>query len=43
MEQQIRLPELGKSQTGWGKFVSPYIKDFTAGTSGAVNAIQLLK
>lgn len=39
----IGKPELEKSKTGWGKFVSPYIKDFTGGASGAANILQLLK
>lgn len=42
-EMQIRKPEAGKSGTWWGMNVSPYIKDFTGGASGAANMKFLLK
>lgn len=38
-----RKPEEEKSDTWWGKFVSPYIKDFTGGASGAANLKFFLK
>lgn len=38
-----RKPEEEKSSTWWGKYVSPYMKDFTGGASGAANMKFLLK
>ena len=34
---QTRTPEEKKSKTWWGLNVSPFLKDFTGGTSGAAN------
>jgi hypothetical protein len=42
-EMQIRKPEEAKSQTWWGKHVSPYLSDFSRGASSAVSASQLAK
>lgn len=38
-----RKPEETKSGTWWGTNVSPYLKDFTGGASGAANMKFLLK
>jgi hypothetical protein len=42
-EMQIRKPEEAKSQTWWGRHVSPYLSDFSRGASSAVSASQLAK
>jgi hypothetical protein len=34
---QTRTPEEAKSKTWWGMNVSPFLKDFSGGTSGAAN------
>lgn len=34
---QTKSPEEAKSKTWWGMNVSPYLKDFSGGTSGAAN------
>jgi hypothetical protein len=39
----ISKPEAGKSETWWGTNVSPYLKDFTGGASGAANMKFILK
>jgi hypothetical protein len=38
-----RKPEETKAGTWWGTNVSPYLKDFTGGASGAANMKFLLK
>ena len=43
LDTSIRQPEGEKSKGWWGKNISPYIKDFSAGANSAVNAAYLLK
>ena len=41
-EAEIRKPEVAKSQTWWGKNVSPYLSDFSRGASSATSAATML-
>lgn len=41
-EAQIRKPEEAKSKTWWGKYVSPYLSDFSRGASSATSAATML-